>query len=124
MFKLVSNICTRLLKKEWRLYKLDQVPHPEGIYIIGITGRNKSDSYEETNVLYVGRTNDVHRRLGEHTRQNLKIDEFVKNQFEKNKGKDLRVKWIEEKNDDHTEMEYIKCIAKELGYWPEYNIRR
>ena len=121
---MVSNICTRLLKKEWRLYELDQVPHLEGIYITGITGRNKSDSYEETNVLYVGRTNDVHRRLGEHTRQNLKIDEFVKNQFKKNKGKDLRVKWIEEKNDDHTEMEYIKCIAKELGYWPEYNIRR
>ena len=121
---MVSNICTRLLKKEWRLYELDRVPHLEGIYIIGITGRNKSDSYDETNVLYVGRTNDVHRRLGEHTRQNLKIDEFVKNQFEKNKGRDLRVKRIEEKNDDHTEKEYIDCIAKKLGYWPEYNIRR
>lgn len=48
---MVSNICTRLLKKEWRLYELDRVPHLEGIYIIGITGRNKSDSYDETNVL-------------------------------------------------------------------------
>ena len=45
-------------------------------------------------------------------------------QFEKNKGRDLRVKWIEEKNDDHTEKEYIDWIAKKLGYWPEYNIRR
>lgn len=121
---MVSNICTRLLKKEWRLYKLDQVPQLEGIYIIGITGRNKSDSYEETNVLYVGRTNDVHRRLGEHTRQNLNIDEFVKNQFRKNRGKDLRVKWIKEKNDNVTETEYRNCIATKLGYWPEYNIRR
>lgn len=83
---MVSNICTRLLKKEWRLYELDRVPHLEGIYIIGITGRNKSDSYEETNVLYVGRTNDVHRRLGEHTRQNLKIDEFVKNNLRRTRG--------------------------------------
>lgn len=115
---MVSNICTRLLKKEWMLYELDQVPHLEGIYIIGIAGRNN------TNVLYVGRTNNVHRRLGEHTRQNLAIDEFVKNQFRKNNGKDLRVKWIKEKNDNHTETGYRKCIAEKLEYWPNYNIRQ
>ena len=39
-----------------------------------------------------GRSNDVHRRLGEPKRQNLYIDKFVKVELEESEGEDLRVK--------------------------------
>ena len=122
----VSRICDRLLKKKWKLYDLQQVPPIEGIYVIGIlTGVPlQRQQFGEPEVLYVGRTNNVHRRLGEHMRQSLKIDEFIKDEFQDNGGVDLRVKWIEENDDESTEKEYIECIAHKLGYWPKYNIRR
>ena len=75
-------------------------------------------------VLYVGRTNDVHRRLVEHKRQYLKIDLYVKEEFEENGGENLRIKWIKEKNQETKEKEYLECIANKLGYWPKYNMRR
>lgn len=122
---MVSNICQRLLNKEWRRYELDRVPHEEGIYVIGIlTGIPQFRFFGEPKVLYVGRTNDFHRRLAEHKRKNQKIDEFVKEEFEENDGEDLRIKWIKDENEDFVEKEYIECIARKLGYWPKYNIRR
>ncbi|KAJ7348727.1 hypothetical protein OS493_039413, partial [Desmophyllum pertusum] len=51
---------------------------------------------EDPEVLYVGRTNDVHRRMIEHKHQDLAIDEYVKKQFDVNDGKDLRIKWVQE----------------------------
>ena len=119
VFKMVSNICTRLLQKNWRYYELEKVPEDEGIYVIGI----QSDLSEEPKVLYVGRTNNFRRRLREHTTQNLRIDEFLKEHISMGKGEDLRVKWIKEINDDHTEKGYICCIAHKLKYWPRFNIR-
>ncbi len=122
---MVSNICERLLEKVWRPYDLENVPKIEGIYCIGVlSGVPQWQMFGEPKVLYVGRTNDVHRRLGEHKRQNLQIDEFVKEEFEENGGEYLRVKWIKEKNDDATEKDYIICMKNKLGYWPKYNIRR
>lgn len=122
----VSNICERLLEKKWKPYDLENVPQGiEGIYVIGIlSGTQQWQLFGEPTVLYVGRTNDVHRRLGEHKRQNLKIDQFVKEEFEENGGEDLRVKWIKERNEDAKEKEYIECIAHKLGYRPNFNIRR
>ena len=119
VFKMVSNICTRLLQKNWRNYELEEVPEDKGIYVIGII----SDPSEEPEVLYVGRTNNFRRRLREHTTQNLTIDEFLKEQISSDGGNDLRVKWIKEINDDHTEKEYINCISHKLNYWPRFNIR-
>lgn len=122
---MVSKICDRLLRKEWRPYELDRVPKLEGIYVIGlVTEIPQFGIFGEPEVVYCGRSNDIQRRLGEHMRQNLRIDEFVKEEFKKNMGRDLRVKWIYERNDDRTEIEYIHCIADRLGYWPKYNIRR
>ena len=120
---MASNICQRLLEKVWRRYELENVPTVEGIYAISVLSGVQQWQFGEPTVLYVGRTNNVQRRLGEHKRQNLQIDEFVKEEFEENGGEDLRVKWIKEKNDNITEMEYIKCIAHKLGYWPKYNIK-
>ena len=122
---MVSNICQRLLEKEWKAYDIEDVPEGiEGIYCIGkLSGAPQQLQLGEPTVLYVGRTNDVHRRLAEHKQQNLKIDEFVKEEFEKNGGENLRVKWVTEKNKEATEKQYIECIAHKLNYWPEYNIK-
>ena len=125
---MTSRICDRLLKKNWKTYDVDEVLHGvEGIYVIGILSWVKIQQLlvlGEPKVLYVGRSNDVHRRLGEHKNQKLKIDQFVREQFEENGGENLRVKWVEEKNEDTKEKLYLDCIAHKLGYWPEYNIRR
>lgn len=115
---MVSSICQRLLNKIWRAYDVDDAPHVQGIYVIGVTVPR-----EDPEVLYVGRTNDVHRRLLEHKRQDLAIDEYVREQFQFNDGEDLRIKWIHEENDNHVEREYRDCIAGRLGYWPRYNIQ-
>ena len=122
---MVSNICQKLLEKEWKAYDIEVVPVGiEGIYCIGkLSGAPPQLQLGEPTVLYVGRTNNVHRRLVEHKRQNLKFDEFVKKEFEKNGGENLRVKWVTEKNKEATEKEYIDCIAHKLNYWPEFNIK-
>ena len=115
---MVSTICQRLLNKVWRGYDVDNVPHVQGIYVIGVTVPR-----DDPEVLYVGRTNDVHRRLLEHRRQDLAIDEYVQQQFQFNNGEDLRIKWVHEENDNHVEREYRECIADKVGYWPRYNIQ-
>ena len=122
---MVSNICEKLLEKEWRAYDIENIPLGiEGIYCIGmLSGAPRQLQLGEPTVLYVGRTNDVHRRLAEHKRQNLKTDEFLKAEFEENEGEDLRVKWIKENNKEATEKEYLHCIAHKLKYWPKYNIK-
>ena len=125
--KMVSNICKKLLKKKWRAYDVENIPRDiEGIYCIGVvSGAPRQYHLGEPTVLYVGRTNDVHRRLVEHKRQHLKIDLYVKEEFERdNGGEDLRIKWIEEENQETKERHYIECIADKLGYWPKYNMRR
>ena len=114
-----SSICTSLLRKTWRAYELDKIPHLEGIYVIGYTC-----SFQQPEVVYVGRSNDIHRRMVEHKRQKLAVDEFVQQQFADNGGKNLQVKWIKENNPAAKESQYIKCFAGKLGYWPQYNIRR
>ena len=119
VFKMVSNICTRLLQKNWRYYELEEVPEDKGIYVIGII----SDPIKEPEVLYVGRTNNFRRRLREHTTQNLTIDMFLQKQISRGRWNYLRVKWIKEINDDHTEKKYINCISHKLNYWPRFNIR-
>ena len=110
--EMVSNICQVLLEKEWMTYDIENVPRGiEGIYCIGIlSGAPRQLRLGEPTVLYVGRTNDVHRRLAEHKRQNLKIDEFVKEEFEKNEGEDLRVKWVKEKNEEATEKKILNVL--------------
>ena len=116
---MVSNVCTKLLKKVWRPYEVKEIPHVEGIYVIGI-----KRLYHDPEVIYVGRSNDVHRRMVEHKRQDLDIDEFIQEQFHENDGENLLLKWIKETNHQTKEMAYIYCIADKVGYWPNYNIRR
>lgn len=116
---MVSSVCQRLLNKQWKLYKVGDVPHIEGIYLIG-----RTDPGKDPEVLYVGRSNDVHRRMVEHRNQDLAIDKYVREQVELNRGENLRIKWIHEKNTNKREKMYRNCIANKLGYWPRFNIQR
>ena len=113
----MESICTRLLKKGWRNYNVSQIPHVEGIYVVGTTHPHAS-----TEVVYVGRSNDIHRRMVEHKRQDLAIDKFLKKNFKENGGELLRVKWIEELDQKTKESDYIGCVANKLGYWPRFNV--
>ena len=114
---MASNICQRLLNKVWRSYANDlhEAPQAKGIYAIGRTWGN------DVRYIYVGHSNDIRRRLQEHKYQHLAIDEFVKEQFRLNNGQNLRIKWVEEKNGECVEGDYLDCMHQKLGYWPDYN---
>ena len=70
-------------------------------------------------VIYVGQSKGIHRRMVEHKNKDLAIDKFVREQSDDNDAEDLRVKWIKETNPDTKESKYIKCIAEKLGYCPD-----
>ena len=54
----------------------------------------------------------------------LAIDQFVKDQFSSNGGKNLRFKWVKATNAKCAEGDYLECMQEKLGYWPEYNKKR
>ena len=119
---MTSNICQQLINKVWRSYAndLDKAPEDEGIYTIGFRFRNGRVRYK-----YVGHTNNIHRRLQEHKREDLAIDEFVKQEFSKpNNGINLRIKWKTDPDHKCVEGEYLDCMERKLGYWPDLNMKR
>ena len=86
-----------------------------GIYLIGL----RLLGY--VIYLYLGRSNDVRRRLYEHMQPSRKfkqkIDEFI--QFV---GEDyIEVKWIEDPDQKEVEGEYMDYVEKEVGYTLYYN---
>lgn len=111
---MTSYICQRLINKIWRSYAddLDLVPDSEGIYAIGD---------EEDIFLYVGQSNNMLRRLRQHKYGQQEIDKFVKRQFKENGGVNLRIKWVEDPDHKRNEDDYLKCLERKLGYWPEFN---
>ena len=114
-----SNFCHRLFAEVWRSYAedLDKAPRIEGIYTIGFL-----HPYGSVRHIYVGHSNNIHRRLQEHKRkEKLMVDEFVKQQFRLNSGKDLRIKWVEENNGECVRGDYRDCMYTELGYRPDFN---
>ncbi|XP_068753141.1 uncharacterized protein [Montipora capricornis] len=112
-----SNICQQLIKKKWRSYAnyLKKVPVREGIYAIG---------KDEKNFLYVGHSENMRKRLREHKYGRQEIDSFVKEEFRVNGGVNLQIKWMEERDHGCVEGQYLDCLYKKLGYWPEYNKKR
>ncbi|KAJ7371105.1 hypothetical protein OS493_027793 [Desmophyllum pertusum] len=118
---MASNICQQLMKKIWRSYAndLDNASEDEGIYTIGLRFRNGRVQY-----IYVGHADDMHERLGKHKSGNKQaIDKFVKKEFRRNGGQDLRIKWKTEPDHMCVEGEYLDCMARKLGYWPKYNMQ-
>ena len=120
-----SNICQRLQQKGWNSYAngLSEAPTSGGIYAIGFL-ESVTPGVLNVNTIYVGKTNDIHRRLQEHKSQKLKIDEFVKGQFNLDGGKHLMIKWVEERNYKCLEGKYLNCMNNNLGYWPFFNRKR
>lgn len=92
---MATAICDKLIQKQWLRYTDSSlIPHVGGIYVIGV----KRSSKRAITYLYLGQSLDVHDRIKEHKYGDQKIDGFIKRNFRRNGGKDLRVKWIQEKN--------------------------
>lgn len=117
---MTSSICDRLIKKAWRSFisDLGNIPKAEGIYTIGLKA-----GYGNVTYLYVGYSIDMRRRLPEHKWQSFQIDEFIKREIQKNGGKDLLMKWVEDPNGKCNEGNYIECITRKLGYRPQFNVK-
>lgn len=117
---MAGQICQRLIRKVWRsyAYDLENVPEDEGIYVIGL-----EEARDRVTYLYLGHSNNIHRRLQEHKCQSLDIDEFIKEQFRKNRGTRLRIKWVLEPDSKLDEGEYLHCIEQKVGHL-KYNIKR
>lgn len=116
-----SDICQRLIGKRWLRYTdvLKNTPNDEGMYIIGVKQATGKVKY-----LYDGHSVDIRRRLMQHRNQSLKIDQFIRRQYRKNNGKNLRVKWELNKKSKLKEGKYIQCLESILGYKLRYNLKR
>lgn len=118
---MAGQICQRLIRKVWRsyAYDLENVPEDEGIYVIGL-----EEARDRVTYLYLGYSSNVHERLQEHKYQSLKIDEFIKEQFRKNDGTKLRIKWVLQPDSKLLEGACLHCIEQKVGYQLRYNIKR
>ena len=118
---MTSNICQRLINKVWKRYATDvpNAPESEGIYAIGFQQLYPPG----VEVLYVGRSKHIHKRLQEHKYQYQAIDKFVKEQFALNGGINLCIKWVEVQNSTCLEGKYLNCMSAKLGYWPRFNLQ-
>jgi hypothetical protein len=114
---MTSNICRNLLRRVWiKDYDMTRAPEEGGIYCIGEWNGSDYD------VIYVGRTNNIRRRLGEHRRRNAQeIDQYI-HEFEGDL-RSLAIKWIPDPDNQINEGEYLDCIEQQLGYWPKYNMQ-
>ena len=115
----MQSACSRLVKKRWRPYDTSKVPETRRIYVIGDNIEQRQITYD-----YVGRTDDLRRRLNAHKySKKQKISSFVKEEFERNSGENLRIKWIETEDDECEEGIVLECITKEIGYKPRMNMK-
>ncbi|KAL9956735.1 hypothetical protein ACROYT_G038260 [Oculina patagonica] len=58
--------------------------------------------------MYLGHSIDVHDRIQQHRYGEQKIDGFIKRNYRRNGGKDLRVKWIQDPHHKYTEGKFIR----------------
>ena len=117
---MAGTICQRLINKVWRRYTndLEEVENEEGIYVIG------KEWEGDVTYWYIGHSNDIKRRLQEHKRQSLYIDELIQAEFQENGGANLRIKWVFEPNSRRNEGQYESCLEGKLGYELCGNIKR
>ena len=116
-----AGICKRLVRKRWHSYDngIEKAPEAEAIYVIG-----KKNTKGKITYLYAGHSGGIDRRLREHRYQNLAIDTFIKNEYCKNGGRHLRVKWELSKNSKLKEEKYIQCIENITGDKLIYNRKK
>ena len=115
-----SHSPSALAAKDWKPFETGK-PRAKipGIYLIGL----KLLNYKYVIHLYLGRSNDVRRRLFEHLqparKSKQKIDDFI--QF---KGEDqIVVKWVEEPDQKDAEGEYLEYVESELGHRLHFNMK-
>ena len=115
---MATKICNKLIHEPWMFYTdTSKIPHVGGIYVIGIK-RPKSRAIK---YLYLGQAKDVHKRLQDHKYGRQDIDAYIRRNYRRNGGNDLRVKWTKETRHKSKEGGYIRCMEQLLGYVLEYN---
>ena len=118
-----EKVCDDLLKTPWKKYtpSVPNVPERSGIYAIG----EKSCKGEETKILYVGRSNNMKRRLKEHKSPTPQqdIDKRVTGKFKQHRESDLVVKCVGTKRQKTVEGPCIESLTKKKGYFPVLNKR-
>ena len=115
---MATKICKKLIHEPWMLYSdTSNIPHVGGIYVIGI----KRPKVGAIKYLYLGQSKDVHKRLQDHKYGRQDIDAYIRRNYRRNGGKDLRVKWTKEPRHKSKEGGYIRCMEQLLGYVLEYN---
>ena len=115
-----SQVCDKLSNNPWQKYDTSFVPKKPGIYAIG-----QKVGRKETEYLYVGRSNDMKRRLQEHkspTPQQA-IDKKVAGKIKQHKESELKIKYVPEKKQKSKEGAYIDCLTKKNGHRPVLNKR-
>ena len=115
-----DQVCKKLTKEHWRKYDTSSIPEKPGIYAIGEKLYNGKTAW-----LYVGRSNDLKRRLDEHktpTPQQV-IDLQVAGRFQQHQESKLRIKAVPEKRQKALEGAYIDGVTKKIGYRPVLNMR-
>lgn len=116
---MATQICNNLIHEPWMFYShaSEVLVHVGGIYVIGI----KRPKLRAVKYLYLGQSKDVHKRLQAHKYGSQDIDAFIKQNYRRNGGKDLRAKWINEPRHKSKEGGYIRCMEHLLGYELKYN---
>lgn len=116
---MANDICDNLIHKQWQNFTdASIIPHVGGIYVIGVRRpRERKVLY-----LYLGHSIDVHDRIHQHRYGEQKIDGFIKRNYRRNGGKDLRVKWIQDPHHKYTEGKFIRCMENKIGYNLKYNM--
>ena len=115
----MRSACSSLIRKRWRPYDTSKVPRTGGIYVIGDNIEKRKITYD-----YVGRSGNLHERLNNHKYSKTQIiSRFVKQEFAKNRGETLRIKWIETEEHSCEEGIVLECITEEIGYKPRMNVK-
>lgn len=106
----------RYASKEWQPYETRNVTKKGGIYLI---------RKAKGKIQYVGESSNLRKRLNAHKYGSKQdISKFVKKEFEKNGGKNLRIKCIPRKDHKCIEGRALDYVAKKIRYWPPKNKKR
>lgn len=106
----------RHARKVWQPYETSNVTEKGGIYAI---------RKAKGKIQYIGQSINLRKRLNTHKYASQQdISKFVKEEFAKNRGKNLRIKWIPTKHHKCLEGWALDYVAKKIGYWPPKNKKR
>ncbi len=115
---MAGQICKELSEKPWIPYDTSLVQNGPGIYVIG-EKKGKQTQYQ-----YVGRSNDVKRRLQEHTNQKQQdVDKWLAGKREQNRESEVVIKYVSEARQKSLEGKYMQCLTNKNGYRPVLNKR-